>query len=165
VKKIVIVLILALILATGTVFAQHPGGWGVGIVGGGGWQSGGYGGYGHWGLSLKAPSLPIFWSLNAHGWGDGITVGVTGDKYIIDKSLVSDINLGWYFGVGAYAGLTFSSSPSFNVGARIPVGLSWQPLDFLEVFLDIAPSLGVAINPFHFPAVGFPVELGIRFWF
>ena len=66
-KKILFVFVLAAIVATGTVFADHPGGFGIGVQGGTGgiWRSGGYGGHHHGALSLKIPGIPIFWAISA----------------------------------------------------------------------------------------------------
>ncbi|MDR2702215.1 MAG: hypothetical protein LBB72_07270 [Spirochaetaceae bacterium] len=163
-KRIVIVLILALIVATGTVFADHPNGLGIGIVGGwyGNWGGGGYGNYG---LSLKVPVIPVFWGINLHIKDTYFSLGITGDKYLFDSTLVKSINLGWYLGIGLWGGVTIFEKPSFSVGARAPIGLNWRPIDILEIFLDVAPSVGISvINPFEFPVGGWPVELGIRFW-
>lgn len=176
-KKIIIVFALAAILATGTAFADHPDGWGVGIVGGyyGGWEGGGYP---HFGLSLKVPDLPIFWGINLNISSYYFGLGVTGDYYFIDKILAPDINLHWFLGVGGWVNLGIwntgnkDGGVAFGLGARVPIGLSWQldlggsPLTFLEIFLDVAPSLGVYIAPgFHFPAGGWPIEFGLRLWF
>jgi hypothetical protein len=102
---------------------------------------------------------------------------VTGDYYFIDKPLVPEINLDWYLGLGGYAGMWIwkdnyrpsgaaDGSPDMSVtlGARLPIGLSWQPLDFLEVFMDVAPSLGLWVIPLRFPDWDVHVDVGVRFW-
>jgi hypothetical protein len=186
-KKIVLVIALAAILATGTVFADHPGGLGIGLVGGFGW--GGFNGEGAYGLSLKFPGIPIFWALNLGGGSDYFRIGLTGDNYIIDQAIAPDIGLNWFFGVGGFFNFynrtdenTFGkwSRTNFNLGVRVPVGLSWQPVNLLEIFLDIAPSLGLYVDGAyksktalgekeHKGDVGFfwglPLEIGIRLWF
>ncbi|HCC36847.1 MAG TPA: hypothetical protein DEQ14_04125 [Treponema sp.] len=182
VKKIVMIVVLAVILATGTAFADHPSGWGVGVVGqyGIGWGGGGAG------LSLKIPSVPVFWALNVGFTSDWFSAGLTGDYYMIDSPLVSDINLHWFFGLGGFFDFynhTVSylnkehSYTSFSLGARVPVGLSWQPIDLLELFIDAAPSLGVGIRTeskvddhvLQEGGAGFvwgiPIEIGLRLWF
>ena len=187
-KKTVLVLVLTVILAV-AAFADHPSGWGIGILGsfGGGWASGSTVGGGA-ALSLKAPQLPVFWGLNLNFGSGYLGFGVTGDYYFIDRKLVPEVGLNWYVGFGGW--LSFWSY-SYNknkdnaysyahiaAGARLPIGLSWQPLSFLEIFLDIAPSLGIGFDTkadyksggeahsggIHFPAGGWPVELGIRLW-
>ena len=184
-KKLVLVLVLAVIISV-SAFADHPDGWGVGIMGtfGGGWSGGGIG-YGA-ALSLKAPQLPIFWGVNLHIGSDYFGFGIIGDNYIIHSPLVQDVGLHWYLGIGgwlnfynySYSAPTDYSYTSFAFGARLPIGLSFQPISLLEVFLDIAPSLGIAIDSegkygntvaheggLHFPAGGWPFAIGIRLWF
>jgi hypothetical protein len=175
-KKIVFVLILAVIITTGTVFADHPDGLGIGIVG---FYPGGAG------LSLKIPGIPVFWAVSA-GFGENeLSMHLTGDSYIFDKPLVKDAGLHWFLGIGGwfsyynYTKEYFASDYSYTrmaFGARIPIGLSWQPIPLLEIFADIAPSLGFYIDgeqKFNDSVIqdgdtGFafywPIELGIRLW-
>jgi hypothetical protein len=187
-KKVVVVIALAAILATGTAFADHPDGLGIGIVGTYGIGWGGAGGA----LSLKIPSVPIYWGISMGLSENFFRLGLTGDSYLIDQALVKDIGLHWFLGLGGwldfYNHSTTSwenkkySAASFGLGARLPIGLSWQPVKFLEIFLDVAPSLGLWINTeakykdsvgiehtwreggIGFPAWGIPLELGLRIW-
>ena len=168
-KKFVILFALIAILATGTVFADHPAGTGIGVMGlfGGHWPGGGYGGAA---FSLKLPSLPIYWGVNLHFQKGVFSLGVIGDYYLIDSVLVSDLKLHWFLGLGGRVNLSFNDDEMlFGLGARIPIGLSWQPVEqdgmLLEVFADIAPSLGVRVSPkFYFPAGGWQGDVGIRLW-
>jgi outer membrane protein assembly factor BamA len=102
-------------------------------------------------------------------------LGVSGDFYIFDLPLVSDIGLGWYLGVGGYVNLSLWNSNSSNsgmglsLGGRVPIGLSWMlplPLPLpLELYLQAHVGLGVSVfNPFHFPDFGWGGNLGIRIW-
>jgi hypothetical protein len=186
-KKNLILLALAIILATGTVFADHPKGTGIGVVGSYGWGSD-MGAM----LSLKFSSLPVFWAVTAD-FGSGndesfVNIGVIGDGYLIDKLIVKDIGLHWFLGIGGWGQLNMHTWNFFGreynstgcaFGVRVPIGLSWQPIAPLEIFLDIAPRLGVAFSPevksdsgrvlreseADFPVFGYPIELGIRVWF
>jgi opacity protein-like surface antigen len=164
-KKILLVSVLAVIMA-GAVFADHPDNkLGIGVMAGwyGGWGSGGLA---HTALSLKIPNVPIFWGANFSFSSNHFSLGVFGDKYFIERVLVSDIGLHWYVGVGAWVNLGFGDASDLSAGARLPIGLSWHMLDFLELFMDVAPSLGIKIIPeIYFPAGGWPIELGVRFWF
>jgi hypothetical protein len=165
-KKLLLVLALALILSV-SVFADHPGGLGIGIQGGyyGGWESGS--GAPGAALSLKLPSIPIFWAISAHGESNFFTLGVAGDLYLIENALVPQINLHWHAGLGGWVGIGLGGDDLvLALGARVPIGLHIHLLDnFLELFLGVAPNLGVVISPeFHFPAGGWPIELGIRIW-
>ena len=185
-KKFVLLFVLVAMLAAGTAFADHPDGWGVGIVGG--W---GYGIGEAYGLSLKIPSIPVFWSVNLAAGSHYFRFGLTGDYYLIDSAL-SIPTLHWFLGVGGFFNFySWSykynwdggdySYTSMNFGARVPIGVSWQPIPLVEVFLDVAPSLGAHFDGghkykkkngdevkegAHFRFLfGLPIELGLRLWF
>jgi len=178
------VIALAAILATGTAFANHPSGFGIGLVGQYGWS-----GVGSGGLSLKIPSVPIFWAVNFGLGSNYFAIGLTGDYYMIDNALPVP-TLHWFLGLGGffnfytYNATYYNNQYSYthiNLGARVPIGLSWQPISLLEIWIDIAPSLGLFIDSegkyrhnnvettWHQGGAGFhwgiPLELGIRLWF
>jgi hypothetical protein len=163
-KKILFVFVLVAIIATGTAFADYPSGFGIGVQGGwsGSWTGGGGGGAA---LSLKIPGVPVFWAVQLGFPGnDYVWLNVAGDYYLIHNPLVSSIGLHWYFGLGLGVGLGLGSS--FHLGAefRVPVGLSWQPLDFLELYLQAVPSIGALFIPDVGIWGGWGGNLGIRFW-
>ncbi|MDR2794129.1 MAG: hypothetical protein LBB61_10790 [Treponema sp.] len=152
-KKFALVLFV-LAISAGSVFADHPSGWGIGLQGG--WTGGGGGG-----LTIKAPQLPVYWTVNAStGW-----LGVSGDYYFIDNTLVSGANLGWYLGVGGFANIAYNSW--FGLGVEVPIGLSWQPLNFLELYIQAVPNVGIGIysGGLDLWPNFFGASLGIRFWF
>jgi len=187
-KKFVMVLVLAVVIATGTAFASHPKGTGLGVA----WfYPGGVG------LSLKLPSVPIFWAISMDFWtGDynsHFNLNVSGDYYMIDDKLGGPVH--WFLGIGGYFSLnTWSNTDHYygidhdyngtNVafGARVPIGISIQPIPLLEIFLDIGPHLGIVINGeqsytyngnkhvVNHGGAGmdgniFFLELGLRLWF
>jgi len=93
-------------------------------------------------------------------------LGVSGDKYLIDSTLVKNIGLSWYLGLGLGVGIGLGDPLGFGVAARLPVGLSFQPIPLLEIFLQVVPNLGVSVLPsFHFPYGGWGGDIGIRLWF
>ena len=186
-RKIVLAFVLMVGMSAGA-FAHHPDGWGIG----GGFQ------FGHnWDdhirrnranssltLFLKTPTIPIYWGISASilDWefsNNRTRFGfrVTGDYYVIARSIIPEIGLGWFLGIGGYFSYDRRTWPGnnnyFNLldfGARFPVGLSWIPLDFLEVFGAIAPSVG-----FYWHNRGWTSDrtglggalqgdLGVRFW-
>jgi hypothetical protein len=160
-KKLVIVLALTAIIVTGTAFADHPKGLGIGVL----WSGEFFGGGGHGAaLSLKVPSVPLYWGIQLRGWSDVLYIGVTGDSYVIDQTLVKDIGLGWFFGIGGYGGLLLASNPNIALGLRLPIGLSWMPVKVFELFFGLTPTLGINLNPFYFPTWGAPLEVGLRLW-
>jgi hypothetical protein len=196
-KKIILVFALATILATGTAFADHPSGFGIGVVGNWWWNMWGMGGGG---LSLKIPKVPIYWAINFGGGGtryeNHFGIGLTGDYYIIDKAFPVPM-LHWFFGIGGYFNFYSHTNTYYfnnnrynntyswehiNFGVRAPIGLSFQPIPLLELWMDLAPSFGLGIDTEsrykdqngyehigHDGYVGthwgFPFEIGLRFWF
>ena len=172
-KKLVFVLIIGLLIGT-AAFADHPGGLGIGAVFGGGWGVHGYDVYP--GLSLKLSGIPFFWGLYPHisQWGFGF--GVTGDFYLREGDFITktatnedgtyDVNIDWYLGVGFMGNINlWDDGTAIDIGARIPLGVSWHALKQFEVALGIVPGLGLYIGsggPAFFWV--FPVEMILRFW-
>jgi opacity protein-like surface antigen len=179
-KKFILVTLIALIAGT-VAFADHEG-LGIGIVGGGGYAGAGFG---YPGLSLKLPSVPVFWGiylpLNSNGFG----FGLTGDYYFFDGSLVAKemtnedgtykFKLDWYLGLGGFVNMYFWEDKdrygnfNFDFGVRIPVGLSWHIITPLELFLGVHPGLGIWIGKYN-DELAAPVhpffngEIGLRLW-
>ncbi|MFP3089244.1 hypothetical protein LQZ21_02835 [Treponema sp. TIM-1] len=171
-KKVLICALLLFLTLTAGTFADHPSGTGIGLD----FRYGVTGGFGP-ALSLKLPVVPVYWGIGLGIDRNWFGLNVTGDYYFIDKVLVPEINLGWYLGLGGYTGLWIwqdnyhpawakddDLDMSLTMGLRFPIGLSWQPLDFLEVFMDVAPSLGLWVIPFRFPDWDVNFDLGVRFW-
>jgi hypothetical protein len=163
-KKILAVFIVCLCLSSAAVFAQHPSGLGIGIVG----EYGVVGGAAGASLSLKVPALPVYWAVNLDFDDDIFGIGVSGDYYFIDQSLTgsSGFNLGWYLGGGVGAGVSFGSWDypgtevshfGFNVAARLPVGLSAVFAKKVEVFLGFIPALS-----FNYASVTVKYDGGLR---
>jgi hypothetical protein len=112
--------------------------------------------------------VPIFWGIDLELNKWYTLIGVRGDYYLIHKALIKEINLDWYFGVGGWFSTLIPKEGDrwLSLGARAPIGLSWQPVDILEIFLEIAPSIGVRVTPeFHFPSGGWGAGIGFRIWF
>ncbi|GHV73270.1 hypothetical protein AGMMS49940_05720 [Spirochaetia bacterium] len=159
-KRVFLICVIGAALCVSGVFAEHPEDQ-IGI----GLQLGGS--YTNWfgaDFTLKIPKVPVFWTLGAGlNW-----LSVAGDYYFIDKEFAPKIHLGWYLGAGAEVGLGFwgynAGYFGLAVGARVPIGLSWQPLDWLEVYLQVVPGIGIQIVPpvdLYLPIGG---SLGVRFW-
>jgi hypothetical protein len=166
-KKIAIAIALAAILAIGRAFAVQDG-LGIGVVGGGHGRLGSSGSVAGGGaLSLKLPTIPVYWGINFSFW-ETLWLGVSGDFiHLIDnQALVKDIGLSWFIRLGLYGKILLGSSLSaLDFGARLPIGLSWQPVKLFEIFLDAVPSLGISIYDGIHLSDGWSGELGIRLWF
>jgi len=165
-KKILFVFILVAILAAGTAFASpvHPNGLGIGALWGASIGDIHHIGH-HAALSLHIPNLPVFWGISWYG----NAFGVQGDVYIIGTQLLPF--MGWFFGIGGYGRVYHGNETALNLGVRFPIGLTFQFANFVEVFLNFAPNLGLSLytnrknDPLHFPDWGgYPLELGLRFW-
>ncbi|MDR0562587.1 MAG: hypothetical protein LBG73_07840 [Spirochaetaceae bacterium] len=146
------------------------------------------------GVSLKMPFLPIYWKLGlnfgSNTYISNFGLSVTGDYYFIDKVLAEGAKLHWFLGAGGFfnfdsftlkkswSGLREDVSwANFELGARGVIGLSWQPIPLIEVFLNGVVALGIGFDTpfksggyeesgrFIFPTGGVGGELGIRFWF
>jgi hypothetical protein len=168
-KRFVIVLALAVIITTGTVFAGDQDGLGIGAfwASGGGWSNAGT--VGHSGaLSLHLPGVPIYWGINFGGWSDVIWLGVSGDflHLVNNQPLGKNTGLSWFIRLGLYGKVWLGDILGLDFGARLPIGLSWQPIKVFELFLDISPSIGAYIFESNVGLGGGWVgEFGIRLWF
>jgi hypothetical protein len=151
-KKLLFVLILVAVLTTGTAFADYPGGFGIGIQGGFGGAGGGAG------VTFKLPSIPIFFVVDTLGLGgDSFVISGAGDYYLLHNSIVPDINLHWYFGFGVGVSLWgFGNNFGLAATGRLPIGLSWQPINMLEIYLQAVPQIGLQVAP--------EIKLWDNFW-
>jgi hypothetical protein len=145
---------------------------GIGLLFNGG-TKGSIGGFGVGpGVTFKTPKLPITWGVNAGIDGSKWNIGVMGDWYFIDdlkQGAIKDFGkagkLGWFLGAGAYVGLGNKGDDMyFNLGARVPVGISYRPTKLVQIFADVVPQLGIGFNPIKFPDFGIGFDLGVRLW-
>ena len=154
-KRTVVLISLALIVAGTSAFGFGIGGaFSLGI----GTASVGPGAM----LSLKLDELPMVFGVGAVIGATEFKAGATVDWWLWDTPLVSILNL--YLGPGLYAQL----GAGFDVGVRVPIGLQAWIIDPLEIFLEVAPALGLSINDsaqISFPDFELQAALGIRFWF
>ena len=83
----------------------------------------------------------------------------TADWWAYKQHFEGILNL--YVGPGLFVA---GSNYSFALGGRIPVGLNIYPIDFFELFVELAPTLAVHFNPTT-PVLGIqgPLVLGSGF--
>jgi hypothetical protein len=170
-KKLLLLFCFFLVLSA-ALFADHADDKvAVGLFLGGGWGSAGGGvvfdnGGGLFtpGFSLKIPGIPVFWGLNAF-FSSVTGLSVSADYYLVDRDLVKDgsFDLDWFLGIGAFTHLFFGDYTGGVLGVRLPIGLSWHINQVFELFLDVAPGIGVSFNsgPFY---GSLTAELGFRAW-
>jgi hypothetical protein len=168
--------IIGLFLNVVPIFAEHPEGWGLGVMFHGGpyWDNYLDNGSGGFALSFKAPLLPIYWGINFDFLNYHISTGISGDYYLIDKIFVSDINLGWYLGIGGVFGVEFwdIGFTRYTLGIRAPAGLYWhflrnyKVINNLELILAMTPTIGIGFGDGEIrPSGGWFAEVGLRVWF
>lgn len=109
-------------------------------------------------LSAKLDTVPFLLGL---GFGfDPFYLGLTADWWALNENLAGMLNI--YIGPGLYMGINSGSDTQIDFGARLPIGLNIFPLDFMELFIEIAPTLVVLPE---FPTIGVQAAAGLRFWF
>lgn len=107
-------------------------------------------------FSAKFDQLPFLMGLT-FSLQDPFRFGMTADWWMVQQPLAGIVN--FYAGPGLYAGF---GAGSFDIGGRIPLGLNIYPISVLELFLEVAPAIGLLPT---FPDVGLQAAVGFRFWF
>ncbi|ADK80653.1 hypothetical protein [Sediminispirochaeta smaragdinae] len=109
-------------------------------------------------LSAKLDQLPMVLGLS-YNLDDPFSFGLYGDWQMVRQPLVNFVNI--YAGPGFFFSYTDVSDDALQLGLRIPVALYIFPVDFLELFLEVAPAFSFV------PEIdlGFQSALGFRFWF
>jgi hypothetical protein len=153
-KKILIIVCIILLASSTGAFAAKGSGFAIGGEG-----SLDFAGIGLPGGALLTLHLPRFPLMLGIGVSTPLAVALTADYWIAHGPLASIFT--WYVGVGGY--FTFGSS-SADIGARVPIGIQIWPLgQTLELFLEIAPAVGVIFVPTAF-APHVQGALGFRIW-
>ncbi|MBQ0168124.1 MAG: hypothetical protein KBT02_13545 [Treponema sp.] len=157
-KKIVTILVLALVVSTASVFA-------LGIGAQGGYTAGGVDGA----LTIKPDGSNLIFAVNGSLNSNYTVIGITADDWLANKSLAKPIN--YFYGVGAAGSASiYDSGVSAGVYGRLFAGLNCFLLDnFFEIYLQAAWQPGIRLNigsnDLVDPVIGsFPVNLGFRIW-
>ena len=115
-------------------------------------------------MTFKLDKVPYLFALGASGNANVVHVGVTADYWMAQGTLIDFLS--WYAGPGLFVDVNTGATGAINAGLRIPVGLNTYLLNKkFELFLELAPAFGIALNPFQFPTLGLQNALGFRFWF
>lgn len=156
-KKIIAVLVLALLVSTVSVFA-----FGIGIQGGYDANLKNGGGNGNVAVTFKVDKSPLVFATR-FSFGNVSTIGLTGDYWISNANITGPLN--YFIGVGFGANITLGDEVSFGAAFRVPVGLNmFFAKGVIEPYVQIVPQLILPIPSF---ALDFDISCnaGIRFWF
>ena len=156
-KRVIIIVFLALVFLSANVFALI----GLGIGAAFNLElfraEGTYPGAA---LTISLPKIPLVIGAGVLISGEEFLVGITADWWIFQEKLGSIAGL--YIGPGIYLKI----GTPFEFGVRVPVGFQIFPIDPLELFLELAPQLGIGFaDPIRFPQVTVAGSVGFRFWF
>jgi len=156
-KKLIAILVLALVVSTVSVFAL-----GIGLQGGYG-NSAGSG----VAVSFKLDQSPLIFSAFVDPFGGSLTVGGTADMWAINGNLAGPVN--YFAGLGVGAGVRLGDVGYIRASARAFAGINAFFLDgFVEPYVQVAyaPTIGIWFNsePLEVTLGGYSVASGVRFW-
>ena len=117
------------------------------------------------GITGKIPGLAPIFGLNFSFGAKSEFLGITADWLLYKQPLYEPFNLNFYMGPGFYTSLLLSDSSRYDLGLRIPVGINWVPLKFLEFFGEVTPAFGITIKDPVAPSWLFQSAIGARVWF
>ena len=114
-------------------------------------------------LSVRLDSMPVMWGLGFSLGDNSFKLGITGDWWLYHSPLFGIVSI--YIGPGGYLNVQIGDNANIlDIGARIPIGFQIFLIEPLELFLEIAPRIGLEI-PLRFPSFGIQGAIGFRFWF
>jgi hypothetical protein len=159
-RRIVLVLALLAVAATGALAKQKDIGIGVEYV----FSYAPLGVLNGFAITGSPPVLPIVFGLNLSFGGGSFNLGVTGDWWLFQRGLTGPLAL--YAGPGLFLTAGLGASAAVAFGARGIVGLQLFPIEPLEFFIETGVNVGIAISGAGAGlSWGIPFALGGRFWF
>lgn len=162
-KKKIITILLTLFLFTSASFAkdstQVHGSWALGLQAG--YVVNGLGGFS---VTFKVPKVPLLFAADFGFSSHHFTIGATGDYWLMNPQIVGPLY--WYFGPGGAVSVKGGDDFGLFVGPRFVIGLDVFPVKPLEIYLQLAAQIGFGMdNDSACLGWGFPLNLGIRWWF
>ena len=164
-KKKIVAGALMLCLACGSIFA-----FGIGIQGGSnvyGYATG-YSDSTGLDITFKLNKIPLLFAVGIPHFYDPFALGISGDYWIINPSIVGgrSWSLNWYIGAGIFANFFIpKNSFYFGFGLRVPIGLNLFFLRrILEAYVQIAPGIEIDIQNGVHPEFILPINYGLRVW-
>ena len=164
-KKIILIVIVLLLVVGFTSFAADTA---IGVAWIGDFNFVNWGGLGNdIALSFKLPKFPPVFDLTLWAGSGYFKIGLIGDWWLVNKELAENIFF-WYLGPGFVASIAVGGVASIGLAARLPIGLQIFPIEPLELFLEVAPAIGVGISTGGGGAGltgGIMTGIGARYWF
>jgi len=119
------------------------------------------------GVTGKIPGLAPIWGLNFSLSPQASTyfLGVTADWLLYKQPLYAPFNINFYMGPGFYTSVYLSKNSRADAGLRIPFGVNWTPVKFIEIFTELTPAFGITFQDPIAPAWLFQSAVGARIWF
>ncbi len=115
-------------------------------------------------ITFKLPVLPPVFGVGFSFGSQAFRLGITGDWWLWNFQLVSILWM--YVGPGLWVNINIADSGTgVGLGVRVPVGLELWVIEPLELFLEIAPRVGLAIRDPVTIDWGIQGAVGFRFWF
>ncbi len=118
-------------------------------------------------ITFKIDEIPLMFAVSLSIHGNDFSLGATADHWFIHEQISDSLPIMWGIGWGAYGHVGITQSTNLSFGGRLPIFLDAFFKDgFLEPFIQIAPSIGIAVAPeLVFPDWSIPFSIGLRFWF
>ena len=159
-KKIIAVLVLALLVSTVSVFAL-----GIGIQGGAGFTGDADDQIpGNVAITFKVDQSPLVFATNFYIDSKKFLVGLTGDYWISNANLAGPVN--YFVGVGLGGTIGISDPLVFNAAARLPIGINaFFAKGVIEPYAQVVPMLNLKVLPTFTTKFAVDANVGIRFWF
>ena len=110
------------------------------------------------------PHIPLYFGIGGIAESGGFALDVTVDYWFAHSRLSGMLD--YYVGIGGYLALGAGNQSSFDLGARLPIGLQVWPVGrVLEIFLEVAPAW-IPISNSGLDALTFQVQpaIGFRLW-
>ena len=119
------------------------------------------------GITGKIPGLAPIFGLNfsLSPKETRYFFGVTADWILYRQPIYEPFNLNFYMGPGLYFSSLFATDGRVDMGLRIPVGINWTPLKFVETFFEVTPAFGITFRDPVAPGWLIQAALGARVWF
>ena len=112
-------------------------------------------------ITGSPPVLPMVFGLNFSFGGGAFHFGITADWWLYQTTISGPFAL--YVGPGLFFGI----GSVLSLGVRVPIALQFWVIPPLELFLEVAPSIGLTFGGGSTvaPRFGVAAAIGGRFWF